>query len=167
MTTSGTTTLRQLTRRPAIARAEGRDIGHPVDVLVDLQKHRVVLVVFAYGTIPELSVVCTAAAVESFANEAVAVKEIASLHLAVHDSASLEGLQQGLSIRGRPVYTKDGAPLGHISSVAVNETGAVVEYRTRFPWYKLGWFRGETSYTPAELETAGGDAVIAKKAASE
>lgn len=161
--TSETTTIKQLTRRPAIARAEGRAIGHPVDVLVDLNKHRVDLIVFARGEIPELSVVCGASAIESLTSDAVAVKEIASLHLAVHDKSSMEDLQEGLGVRGRPIYQQDGASLGHISSILIDSQGAVVEYRARHPWYKGGWFRGETKYTPQELESAGGDVVTLKR----
>jgi hypothetical protein len=140
-----TTTMRQLTTRPAVARAEGRSIGHPVDVLVDMEKHRVVLVVFARDEILELSVVCGAAAVESLANDAVAVKDIASLHLAVHNKARMEDVQEGLAIRGRGVFTKDGVPLAHISSILINAQGDVIEYRARNPCYKGGWLRGETS----------------------
>lgn len=157
------TKVRQFTKRSAIARAEGRDIGHPADVLVDLDKHKVALVVFAWGKIPELSVVCAPKDIESFGNVAISVKSIESLHLAIHDKQSLENLQEGLTIRGRPVYSKDGVLLGRISAVLIDENGAVVEYRSRYPWYKGGWFRGETTYLPAELESLGVDAVVTKK----
>ena len=154
--------LKKVLKREVFALAEGKSLGRPADLLVDPEQDRIALVVLSIGAVPELSVVARADAVQSFESDTLALEGVASLRVAGQEEELLELLTRGLRFSGRPVLSSEGGRLGHVTSVLVEASGDVVEYRIRKG--PFGWLRPALRIKPGELRAPAGEMAIAKPA---
>lgn len=154
-------TLKSLTKKELYALDPGISVGKPVDILVDPEKHTVALVVLGYGYLSETSVVCEAEAVGEFGNETLTIADLHKLHLAVNDSASLDELKDGISLRKRTVMSPDGATIGTITATEIDNKGKVLQYRLRKP--RFGLLRPRFVLKPAEIDRLSGASVVASE----
>ncbi len=151
-------TLKSLTKKPIYAIDPGIEIGKATDILVDPETHKIALVVLSYGDIPETSVVCEAESIGEFGNTNLTIEGLSKLHLAVHDKASLDDLERGISLRKRTVMTPEGQTLGSISRTEVDERGNVLQYRLRKP--RFGLLRPTFALKPEEVQKLGHGVVV-------
>jgi sporulation protein YlmC with PRC-barrel domain len=147
--------LKTVTKRHVLARDEGKDLGRPVDILVDPQRHEVSLIVLTQGSLPELSVVVKAEAIGLFDTDVLSVASVKELHLAVHDELLVSQLQAGAELRRRPVFTTQGMRLGNIDAVEIDARGNVTGYRVRRP--RLGLVRSRLLLKPADMRGLGAE----------
>lgn len=155
-------TLRSCLKRDVVTVAEGRNLGRPVDILIDPRRHRASLVLLARGNVPDSSLLVAASAVRSFDTDTLAIESLDLLRIAATDQQALALLQAGIGFRGRPLIDSQGRKLGKIVRIVLDEQGAVIRYVARRGL--LGWFKPRTKVQPAELGTSGGEMAVMHEA---
>lgn len=150
--------LRKVAKRTVVTLEEGRRLGRPLDILVDPEEHRIAYLVLASGEAPEASTIVRADAVQTFASDTLPVESLAALQVAAPDERALRLLVHGIRLRGHPLLSGAGQKLGKITSVVVDEKGAVVQYRARKGI--LGYLRPSLKIAPSALRTSGGEMAV-------
>ncbi len=152
--------LKAIRRRDAVTIAEGREVGRPVDVLIDPERHEVSVIVLTRGALPDTSVIVHAGNIRSFDSDTLAIEDLDSLKIAARDEEALALIRRGLEFQGRSLLTSHGRKLGKIRQVIVDDDGKVLEYHVRRGL--LGWLQPALRIAPADLGTSGGEIAITR-----
>ncbi len=137
--------------------AEGRNLGPPNRIVIDPVRHRVVAVVMVSHPVRELSVYFRASSVASFDNDTLAVEALTQLHVAAADEFVL-GLLAERRIHDRPVLSREGRELGHITDATFDAEGNVLEYWIRRK--RLGLVRPRLKIQPDALTAPPGHLAV-------
>jgi uncharacterized protein YrrD len=152
--------LKDLFSRDVVAMAEGLFIGHPADVLIDVERHCIGLIVVAAGKRSETSVVCPPDAVANYDEDTLAIPGLSSLRLGCSDDCAMEMMHKGVRMRGRALLSREGHMLGRIVGAEVDPTGAILQYEIKSPGL-LSWLRHARVIYPDELAASGADTAVA------
>ena len=152
-------TLKDLKKRHLIALDRGLDLGRVDDILLHPSEHRVACLVVRAAEVPEISIVCPASAVRSYAADQIAIPSVTSLSLGHENADLLELLRANDHMRKRPVLSSEGKSLGRIRAIDVDNAGHVVMYYVGHG--PFGLF-GRREIPPEEVRALGGDVAVLK-----
>jgi uncharacterized protein YrrD len=144
---------------------EGVKLGKPKDILLDLEKHKVALVVVAKAETPHLYTVVAAGAIQSFNTATLPVSGLNDVSLAHMQPPLMNAVERDLHMRGRDVLTGGGHVLGHVVDVELDDRGNVQEYRIRRNLLDTLLPRTH-AVLPSELRTAGQQVAVLDESAA-
>jgi len=152
--------LKDILRRDIVAMSDGLLLGHPSDVLIDTNHHRIGLIMLESGKTFETCVVCPPDAIRNYDEDTLAMTGLGSLKLGCADEQTLSMLREGLRMKGRTVISREGHILGRIVGAEVDAQGNILEYRMRRGFF--GWLKPAHVVLPADIAGAGVDTSVSR-----
>ncbi len=148
---------------PVIAVNEGRILGRVKDTIFDPAGHALVGVTVSRrdGKPEDFLAVNRARRLGPFAVTTAASADLRTVES--HDRAR-DVLAAGIRLRGAPVLTDDGEPIGKLAEIWLREDGAVVEYVAAARSFL---FSKKRRLTPRDVIVIGDDVMIVHRSAIE
>jgi uncharacterized protein YrrD len=158
--------IKECMKREVVCMAEGIKLGRPADILLDLDDHRVALILLSRARTPHLFLTVPASAVQSFDAATLPIGTIDDVTLAYRQPALMRFVERDIHMRGRDVLTSGGEIIGHVVDVDLDEQGNVRQYFVRKGLLDLLLMR-KHPVLPSDLRTAGEQVAILEEVPAE